>query len=67
MVAFENGKTEICYSDFKVAWLLDRLDEYVVGLDVSMNDLFLLEKVQSKEHLLQNDSDLGFWELPILF
>ncbi len=42
-------------------------DQDVIELDVSMDDLLLLEKVEGKQQLLNNDSRLGFTETALEF
>lgn len=39
------GEAEISYSDFVLGSIINRLDQYVLEFDISMDNLFVLEEI----------------------
>lgn len=54
IILSKDSKAEVCYANFILWIIIDRLDKYVVKLDVSMYNLFNGEKVHGKQHLFHD-------------
>jgi hypothetical protein len=62
ILGIECSETEICNTDFIVSFIFYRIDKYIVKFYISVNNFFLLEKVESKKHLFHNDSNFTLLE-----
>lgn len=56
VVRREESQAKVSYADIVLRSILDGADEYVVKLDVSMNNLLVLEEVKGEQYLFNDHS-----------
>ena len=66
IVRGESRQAEVSDADLALGFLLDLVDQDVLQLNVTMDDVLLLEQIQSKEGLLHDDTDICLIELHVV-
>jgi len=66
IVRGESRQAEVSDADFTLGFLLDLVDQDVLQLNVTMDDVLFLEQVQSEKGLLHDDTDICLIELHVL-
>ena len=62
----ESRQAEVSDADLALGFLLNLVDQNVLQLNVTMDDVLLLEQVQSEKGLLHDDADICLIELHVL-